>query len=146
MCAKMSIATFARKYQAVMDALLRSLLELVCTYHRICAGCGPAACAQHSSHLLASPAGDMRQAQAGHWQPVTSAAAESDSAHACREGEMPQVQPSSVPAAMASPSGELATCRAAVSAAVIQMRLRIGSSTFLCQPVMYVGFRPLIWQ
>ena len=55
MCAKMSIATFARKYPAVMDALLRSLLELVCTYHRICAGCGPAARAQHSSHLLAPP-------------------------------------------------------------------------------------------
>ena len=74
------------------------------------------------------------------------AAAESDSAHVCREGEMPQVQPSSVPAAMASPSGELTTCQASVSAAVSYMRMRIGSSTTLCQPVMYVGFRPPIRQ
>lgn len=34
-------ARFARKYPAVMDALLRALLELICKYYRTIMGYGP---------------------------------------------------------------------------------------------------------
>ena len=42
MCARMNIAEFARKYPKVLDQLLRSLLELVCRYYAVMAGCAHA--------------------------------------------------------------------------------------------------------
>lgn len=35
---QIGVARFARKYPAVMDALLRALLELICKYHRTVLG------------------------------------------------------------------------------------------------------------
>ena len=52
MCARMNIAEFARKYPKVLDQLLRSLLELVCRYHAINAGCAVPRRAERTVHQL----------------------------------------------------------------------------------------------
>ena len=44
MCARMNIAEFARKYPKILDQLLRSLLELVCRWYAVNAGCAPQHC------------------------------------------------------------------------------------------------------
>ena len=39
---QLGVARFARKYPAVMDTLLRTMLEVICKYQRLISGCAPA--------------------------------------------------------------------------------------------------------